>query len=167
MPGRLVEIGFSEVDFIANFDNTDSYCEMMAGVIKPRGKIVGIVERARPTGLGRLKARSSHIYLGVHPVEISDARHGGLGAAADRDRSAARCRRAYGGNLCCQSPRGASARRIRRTHRKTRIERIELMTPLFGLCWNLHSSSPAACGRLRAAFLNPLREKPAPAHDHA
>jgi len=59
LAGQLAEIGFPEVDFIANFNNTDSYWEMMAGVIKPLGKIVGIVETAHPLDLGLLKAKSA------------------------------------------------------------------------------------------------------------
>lgn len=59
LPGQLAEIGFPEVDFIANFNNTDSYWEVMAGLIKPFGKIVGIVETAHPVDLGLLKAKSA------------------------------------------------------------------------------------------------------------
>ena len=59
LPEQLAEIGFSEVDFIANFNNTDSYWAVMAEVIKPLGKIVGIVETAKPVDLGLLKAKSA------------------------------------------------------------------------------------------------------------
>lgn len=59
LPGQLAEIGFPEVDFIANFNNTDSYWEVMAGLIKPFGKIVCIVETAHPVDIGLLKAKSA------------------------------------------------------------------------------------------------------------
>lgn len=56
---QLAEIGFPEVDFIANFNNTDAYWETMANVIKPLGRIVGIVENKGPLELGLLKSKSA------------------------------------------------------------------------------------------------------------
>lgn len=59
LAGQLAKIGFPEVDFIANFNNTDFYWGVMAEVIKPLGKIVGIVETASPVDLELLKAKSA------------------------------------------------------------------------------------------------------------
>ncbi|GAT33064.1 zinc-binding alcohol dehydrogenase family protein [Terrimicrobium sacchariphilum] len=59
LAGQLAKIGFPEVDFIANFNNTDSYWGVMAEVIKPLGKIVGIVETSSPVDLGLLKTKSA------------------------------------------------------------------------------------------------------------
>lgn len=56
---QLREIGFPEVDYIANFSNTDAYWATMAEVIKPLGKITAIVETSSPVDLGLLKAKSA------------------------------------------------------------------------------------------------------------
>jgi len=46
------------VDYIANFADTDGYWAAMAGLIRPQGKIVCIVENTDPLDLGLLKSKS-------------------------------------------------------------------------------------------------------------
>ena len=52
-------MGRKKVDFIANFSNTDAYWAVMAGVIRPQGRIVSIVENEHPLDLGLLKSKSA------------------------------------------------------------------------------------------------------------
>lgn len=59
LPPQLEEGGFSSVDYIANFSNTDSYWTTMAGLIRPLGKIVCIVENSSPIDLNLLKSKSA------------------------------------------------------------------------------------------------------------
>jgi zinc-binding alcohol dehydrogenase family protein len=59
LPQQLAAHGFREVDFIANFSNTDSYWPVMAELIRPQGKIVCIVENSKPIELGLLKSKSA------------------------------------------------------------------------------------------------------------
>jgi NADPH2:quinone reductase len=47
-----------EVDFIANFHNTDSYWKQMSEIIRPQGKIVCIVENEKSIDLNLLKSKS-------------------------------------------------------------------------------------------------------------
>lgn len=56
---QLIQLGFNDVDFIANFADTDLYWEVMAEVIRPQGKIVSIVENANPLDLDLLKSKSA------------------------------------------------------------------------------------------------------------
>lgn len=56
---QLTKAGFPEVDFIANFSNTDAYWIVMAEVIRPQGRIVAIVETTAPLDLNLLKAKSA------------------------------------------------------------------------------------------------------------
>jgi zinc-binding alcohol dehydrogenase family protein len=58
LPGQLAAIGHKEVNFIANFANTDSYWAPMAEMIRPEGHIVCIVENAKPVEIGLLKSKS-------------------------------------------------------------------------------------------------------------
>ena len=58
LPEQLNAAGFPEVDFIANFNNTDAYWQVMAEVIRPLGRIVAIVENSGPVELGLLKSKS-------------------------------------------------------------------------------------------------------------
>ncbi|WP_309381920.1 zinc-binding alcohol dehydrogenase family protein [Cerasicoccus frondis] len=51
--------GFSDVDYIANFNNTDAYWTTMAEAIKPQGKIVSIVKNEHPLDLNLLKSKSA------------------------------------------------------------------------------------------------------------
>jgi zinc-binding alcohol dehydrogenase family protein len=58
LPAQLAGVGHKEVDYIANFSNTDSYWDVMAEVIRPQGKIVSIVENEGPLDLEVLKSKS-------------------------------------------------------------------------------------------------------------
>jgi zinc-binding alcohol dehydrogenase family protein len=55
---QLIAIGHAQVDFIANFNQTDAYWDVMAEVIRPFGHMVCIVENTRPMELGLLKSKS-------------------------------------------------------------------------------------------------------------
>ena len=59
LPEQLAASGYKEVDFIANFNNTDAYWKVMSEVIRPEGKIVCIVENEAPLELGLLKSKSA------------------------------------------------------------------------------------------------------------
>ncbi|HEV2695197.1 MAG TPA: zinc-binding alcohol dehydrogenase family protein [Verrucomicrobiae bacterium] len=59
LPAQLAAIGHKEVDYIANFANTDKYWATMAEVIRPLGKIVSIVENTAPVDLNLLKSKSA------------------------------------------------------------------------------------------------------------
>lgn len=59
LPAQLTELGFNDVDFVANFANTDLYWQVMAHVIRPQGKIVSIVENSDPLDLDLLKSKSA------------------------------------------------------------------------------------------------------------
>jgi zinc-binding alcohol dehydrogenase family protein len=58
LPAQLTALGHKEVDFIANFSNTDAYWAVMAEVIRPQGHIISIVENLAPVELGLLKNKS-------------------------------------------------------------------------------------------------------------
>jgi NADPH:quinone reductase-like Zn-dependent oxidoreductase len=59
IPAQLFALGRREVDFIANFSNTDAYWDVMAEIIRPQGRIVSIVESAKPLDLNLLKSKSA------------------------------------------------------------------------------------------------------------
>ena len=59
LPAQLSALGFRELDFIANFNNTTAYWAVMAELIRPQGKIVGIVENSAPLDLNLLKSKSA------------------------------------------------------------------------------------------------------------
>ena len=59
LPTQLGALNFACVHFIANFSNTDIYWSIMAELIRPQGKIVGIVENKDPIELGLLKSKSA------------------------------------------------------------------------------------------------------------
>jgi zinc-binding alcohol dehydrogenase family protein len=59
LPEQMTEIGHKEVNYIANFSNTDAYWAVMAELIKPQGHIVSIVENDRPVEIGLLKSKSA------------------------------------------------------------------------------------------------------------
>jgi zinc-binding alcohol dehydrogenase family protein len=61
LPPQLVGFGHKEVDYIANFSNTDAYWSVMAEVIRPQGKIVAIVENHKPVEIGLLKGKSASL----------------------------------------------------------------------------------------------------------
>ena len=58
IPTQLFALGRKEVDFVANFSNTDAYWEVMADIICPQGRIVSIVENTKPLDLNLLKSKS-------------------------------------------------------------------------------------------------------------
>ena len=59
LPPQLKELGHKEVDYIANFSNTDAYWAIMAEVIRPQGHIVSVVENSKPVEIGLLKSKSA------------------------------------------------------------------------------------------------------------
>ena len=59
LPEQLSAFDHTEVDYIANFNNTDAYWAIMSEVIRPEGKIVSIVENEKPLDLSTLKAKSA------------------------------------------------------------------------------------------------------------
>lgn len=59
LPTQLNGLNFACVHYIANFANTDIYWSVMAELIRPQGKIVGVVENSQPLELGLLKSKSS------------------------------------------------------------------------------------------------------------
>lgn len=58
IPKQLKELGSAEVDYVFNTINTAAYWDTMAEVIKPRGRIVSIVEAEQPLKLGALMRKS-------------------------------------------------------------------------------------------------------------
>ncbi len=82
---QLAAIGHKEVDYIANFANTDSYWAAMAGLIKPEGHIVSIVDNTQPIDLRLLKPKSASFSweFMFTPRDVPDARHGRQGALLD------------------------------------------------------------------------------------
>ncbi|HEY9824191.1 MAG TPA: zinc-binding dehydrogenase, partial [Stenomitos sp.] len=56
---QLKEIGMPLVDFIANFHDTDAYWTAMETLIRPQGKIVGIVGNQSALDLNVLKNKSA------------------------------------------------------------------------------------------------------------
>lgn len=56
---QMAALGFKEVDYIANFSDTDAYWAVMAELIRPQGRIVGIVENKAPVEIGLLKSKSA------------------------------------------------------------------------------------------------------------
>lgn len=56
--GQITAMGYREVDFIANFNNTDAYWNVMSELIRPLGRMLCIVENAAPIDLNRLKSKS-------------------------------------------------------------------------------------------------------------
>lgn len=55
----MAQIGHREVDFIANFNDTDAYWSLMSELIRPQGKIVAIVGNHDPLDLNLLKNKSA------------------------------------------------------------------------------------------------------------
>jgi len=56
---ELDKIGVGQVDYIANFANTDLYWTVMADIIAPEGAICSIVENSEPLDLNILKSKSA------------------------------------------------------------------------------------------------------------
>jgi zinc-binding alcohol dehydrogenase family protein len=59
---QLTATGYKEVDYIANFANTDQYWNVMAELIMPQGHIVSIVENSKPVEIGLLKSKSASFH---------------------------------------------------------------------------------------------------------
>lgn len=59
LPPQLAALGWKEVDYIANFNNTDLYWQAMADLIRPQGHIVSVVENIKPVDLNLLKSKSA------------------------------------------------------------------------------------------------------------
>jgi NADPH:quinone reductase-like Zn-dependent oxidoreductase len=55
---ELDKIEIGQVDYIANFANTDLYWTVMAEIIAPEGAICSIVENSQPLDLNILKSKS-------------------------------------------------------------------------------------------------------------
>jgi zinc-binding alcohol dehydrogenase family protein len=62
LPAQLAELKYKEVDYVANFANTDQYWAAMAEVVKPEGHIVSIVENSGPIEIGLLKSKSASFH---------------------------------------------------------------------------------------------------------
>jgi zinc-binding alcohol dehydrogenase family protein len=62
LPPQLEKLAHKAVDYIANFANTDQYWAAMAEMIKPQGRIVSIVENAKPVEIGLLKSKSASFH---------------------------------------------------------------------------------------------------------
>jgi NADPH2:quinone reductase len=59
LKAELEKIGAGQVDYIANFSNTDLYWNVTADIIKPEGAICSIVENSEPLDLDILKSKSA------------------------------------------------------------------------------------------------------------
>ena len=62
LPEQLASLGHQEVDYIANFANTDQYWSVMAELINPQGHIVCIVENKHPVDINLLKSKSASFH---------------------------------------------------------------------------------------------------------
>jgi zinc-binding alcohol dehydrogenase family protein len=62
LPSQLAGLGYRDVDYIANFADTDQYWSVMAELIKPQGHIVSIVENSHPVEIGLLKSKSASFH---------------------------------------------------------------------------------------------------------
>lgn len=56
---QLESLGYKEVDYIANFSDTDAYWTVCADLIRPQGRIASIVENKAPVEIGLLKSKSA------------------------------------------------------------------------------------------------------------
>jgi zinc-binding alcohol dehydrogenase family protein len=60
---QLEALGFAQLDFIANFHDTDRYWDVTADLIAPQGRIVTIVENQGPLAQATLKNKSAtHVW---------------------------------------------------------------------------------------------------------
>jgi zinc-binding alcohol dehydrogenase family protein len=62
LSAQLADLGHREVDYVANFANTDQYWSAMAEIIRPQGHIVSIVENSNPVEIGLLKSKSASFH---------------------------------------------------------------------------------------------------------
>lgn len=56
--GQLSDLGIKSVDYILCCQNTDQYFDLMAEIIKPKGKICCIVDNVQPLAMNKLKSKS-------------------------------------------------------------------------------------------------------------
>lgn len=59
LPAQLKTLGFTHVDYILCFNDTDGHFPAMAELVAPQGKICTIVENARPLPVELLKSKSA------------------------------------------------------------------------------------------------------------
>jgi zinc-binding alcohol dehydrogenase family protein len=59
LPTQLGSLNFACVHYIANFNDIDTYWSIMAELIRPQGKIVGLVDNKTPMDLKLLKSKSA------------------------------------------------------------------------------------------------------------
>ena len=59
LPEQLATAGHKQVDYIANFSDTNAYWSVMADLIRPQGRIASIVENKQPVEIGLLKSKSA------------------------------------------------------------------------------------------------------------
>ena len=57
---KMEHLGNAEVDFIANFVNTDAYWQTMADLVRPQGRICCINRTSQPLDLTLLQDKSAH-----------------------------------------------------------------------------------------------------------
>jgi NADPH2:quinone reductase len=62
LPEQLASLGHQQVDYIANFADTDQYWSVMAELINPQGHIVCIVENKHPVDINLLKSKSASFH---------------------------------------------------------------------------------------------------------
>lgn len=62
LPEQLASFGHQQVDYIANFADTDQYWSVMAELINPQGHIVCIVENKHPVDINLLKSKSASFH---------------------------------------------------------------------------------------------------------
>ena len=62
LPEQLANLSHQEVDYIANFADTDQYWSVMADLIKPQGHVVSIVGNAQPVELNLLQSKSASFH---------------------------------------------------------------------------------------------------------
>ncbi|WP_428309496.1 zinc-binding alcohol dehydrogenase family protein [Hydrocarboniphaga sp.] len=58
LPEQLSALGHAEVDYVLNLNNTDRYWDVIAEVLKPRGKVCSIVENSGPLNQAPYKTKN-------------------------------------------------------------------------------------------------------------
>ncbi|MFC4760588.1 zinc-binding alcohol dehydrogenase family protein [Fructobacillus durionis] len=56
---QIADLGYPEVDYIANLQDTTGYWDLMVKTIRPYGEIASIVDTTMPVDLGELKSKSA------------------------------------------------------------------------------------------------------------
>ena len=74
---QLEALGLKNVDYIANFNDTDRYWDQMGDLVAPQGAVCMIVAPKGPLVAGRGARQERERLLGadVHPAALQDARH--------------------------------------------------------------------------------------------